>query len=410
MKAILIVIKNEIITKLTQKSFLFAAFGLPLVGFIIFGIVLTINRNSPQLVDDLARNPTSVEIEGYVDKGGLIDTVPGSISQDLLIGYPDEVSAQRALDRGEIGAYYIIPPDYLENGQVTYVRPDFSPLSATAQRDLITSLLAVNLLEGKAELAARIDQPFVVQETALEPPSPRDEDNPLSFILPYAITLMLYLVIFGTASHNISSLTTEKENQVIEILLTSITPQQMFTGKIIGLGIVGLLQAVVWLGSSFMLIRITGQSVELPAQFQLSTSLIVWGMIFFVLGYGLYASLLASVGALVPNLREAAQAAFVINSPLIIPLILIGILVSEPSGPISTTLSLFPFTAPVVMMTRLTVSPDVPVWQILLAILLLLLTIILIIRSVSRLFRAQTLLSGQSFSLRRFFGALLGQT
>jgi ABC-2 type transport system permease protein len=405
---VILVIKNEIITKLTQRSFLFAAFGLPFIAFLIFGVVSIVNRNSPSLVDEIARDPATSEVEGYVDQSNLIDIVPPAIPDDVLIAYHDETTAQAALEAGQIVAYYLIPPDFMETGQVIYMRPDFGPFSATQQSDRLISLLEVNLLDGDVALADRIDEPFELEAVALEPVSSPNESRMQTFAVAYVMTLVFYFIIFGTASHNISSLTTEKENRVIEILMTSMTPRQMFTGKIIGLGIAGLLQAVVWIGSSFILIRLSRQTLDFPVA-HLPASILVWGVIFFILGYTLYASLMASIGALVPNLREAAQAAFVVNSPLIVPLMLISILVTKPNGTLATVFSLIPFTAPVVMMTRLAASRAVPLWQILLAVALLILTISLVIRSVTGLFQAQTLLSGQPFNLRRFFLALAGR-
>ena len=92
-----------------------------------------------------------------------------------------------------------------------------------------------------------------------------------------------------------------------------------------------------------------------------------------------------------------------------LPLFLLQIIVSDPNGTTALILSLFPLTAPVAMMSRMAAT-QVPVWQILLAVLLLMGFAYLIIRSVAGLFRAQTLLSGQAFNLKTYFMALLGRT
>jgi ABC-2 type transport system permease protein len=206
----------------------------------------------------------------------------------------------------------------------------------------------------------------------------------------------------------LSSITNEKQNRVLEILMVSITPIQMLTGKIIGLGIAGLLQTLVWSGAGFALLRLSGQTFNIPSAFQLPASILAWGVVFFILGYAVYASLMAGVGALVPNLREASQATTVLIIPLIIPLIFISVLIGNPNGTLAIVLSLFPLTAPVTMMTRLAAG-TVPDWQPALAAVLLAATAVLIVRAVAGMFRAQTLLSGQSFNLRRFFAALAGK-
>ena len=148
-------------------------------------------------------------------------------------------------------------------------------------------------------------------------------------------------MIFGSASMMLNSITNEKQNRVIEILMTSVTPAQMLTGKIIALGIVGLLQTLVWSGTGFVLLRLSGRTFEIPAAFQLDPVFLLWGLAFFVAGYAVYASLMAGVGALVPNIKEASQATFVLIIPLIIPLMLISALIQKPNGGLSVFLSLF---------------------------------------------------------------------
>ena len=108
---------------------------------------------------------------------------------------------------------------------------------------------------------------------------------------------------------------------------------------------------MVW--SGLLILRFTGQALQLPSAFQLPVSILAWGALFFILGYGIDASLMAGVGALVPSLREASQATTIMIIPLIIPLILISTLVNDPNSTLAVVLSLFPLTSPVAMITRL---------------------------------------------------------
>ena len=117
---------------------------------------------------------------------------------------------------------------------------------------------------------------------------------------------------------------------------------------------------------------------------------------------------MAGLGALVPNLREASQSTIVVIAPLMIPMFLINVLISDPHGGASTIMSLFPLTAPVAMMTRLSAG-GVPFWQPVLSALLLAVTALLVVRAVAGMFRAQVLLSGQSFNRKMFFRALMGK-
>lgn len=425
MNALFLVMKNELVTKFTSKSYLFATFGLPIVSFLLFLVVAMIQLYSASLLREVTSNDSGA-LTGYVDASGLINP---AISESDLIAYPDEASARQALEADVLKGFYLIADDFMESAEVTYIQSDFNPLSALWEYSNISRLLRINLLEGDIELARRYASPlYQQQKTSLapkepseaiaddssiespeEPESASDEDNEEQVLLLFAMSGLFYFMIFGTASHNLSRVIVEKENRVMEILLTSLKPQQILGGKLIGIALTGLFQVAVWLGYMYLLTYLGGSSSFLLANIALNSSTIGWAIIFFALGYLLYASLLAGLGALVPNLREASLAAFIINSPLLLALIVLTSIIDDPNGSIATAFSLFPLTAPILMMARIILSPEVPPWQILLSIALLILTLLFIIRTVTQLFRAQILLSGQAFGLKHFFSALLGR-
>lgn len=415
MRRIILVMRYEIITTVTRKSFLFTAFGVPIIStLILFGVSL-LNRNAPNVVNEVfgTGGQSKGKKQGYVDLSGIIKVVPPTASESGLQAFPSEAAARQALAAGEITGYYVISRDYLQTGDITLVEPEFNPLNAfdsanTILANQIEYYLQFNLLGGDTQLANRVARPIILQTTLLEAEPQRDQNNPMTFFLPYAVTMIYYINILMSSSLLLNSVTKEKETRVIEILMSTITARQMLSGKIIGLGVVGLLQTVLWVGTGYGLLRLSGRTFSIPAAFQLPPSFLIWGLIFFLLGYALYASLMAAVGALVPNLREASQVTFVVIMPMLIPLLTISVLIEQPDGSLAIALSLFPLTSPVAMMTRLAAT-DVPLWQILLAVLLLAGTVVLIIRSVANMFRAQTLLSGQPFKLRRFFSALGGR-
>ena len=153
-----------------------------------------------------------------------------------------------------------------------------------------------------------------------------------------------------------------------------------------------------------------GRALNLPQGFTFPVSLLAWGLAFFLLGFAIYAGLMAGVGALASKLKEAGQASVVVLMPLMAGY-LVGLVASIAEAPhqaLPVALSLFPLTAPVVMIMRLA-EGSVPLWQLLLSVGLMAVTAWLIVRAVAALFRAQYLLSGQPFSLLRYFAALLGR-
>jgi ABC-2 type transport system permease protein len=411
MKKTISVLKYEVITILTSRSFLLVSFGIPIFSVLIFLVVSRISGSSSasSVVSQIFTPQQGTNIaEGYVDQAGIIKQLPEGYTPEQYIAFPDEASARSALAAGQIAAYYVVPPDYVAKGQLIYIRPDFNPLSAAGKSYMFERLIKINLMGGNQTLVDQVNVPLKLETQSLAPAPQREQSNMLTFWIPYAVTMLFYIVILGASSLLLSSVTKEKENRTIEILMSSATPGQLLAGKIIGLGIVGLFQAVLWMGTGYGILGKGTSMFNLSKAFRLPAEFLVWGVVFFILGYAVYASLMAGLGALVPNMREASQATIVVIFPLIVPIFLMNILIEAPNGNIATALSIFPLTAPVVMMTRLS-SGGVPWWQPFVAVVLLILTVVLVVRAVAGMFRAQTILSGQPFNIRRFLLALVGR-
>ena len=404
-----LVMLNEIRTTLRRKSFTILALGVPLVMGAIALIVMAVNRDvSPAPVASIATiNAAEQTVEGYVDEGGLIETLPADIPPGRLTEYATEETAQAALEAEEIAAYYIIAADYVETGAVTHVTLEYNPISDDVETDGIEWILLVNLL-GDAELAADVWNPLDVKVTALESVEPEvAQDSWIVKLFPNLMTFVLYMVILMPAGVLMNAITDEKKDRVMEVLISSVSPQQMIGGKILALGLLGLLQTALWVGVLWAVIRFGGQPLDIPTDFAIPTELLVWAFIYGPLGYAMYGAQMAGLGALAPDVKDASGASFIVLMPLIIVYVLLTAILSAPDGSLALVLSLFPLTSPVGMIARMT-QTTVPLWQAVLAAALQLLTAILIVRLVARLFRAQMLFSGQPISAKRFFGALLG--
>jgi len=408
MRKSILVLRNEFITTITRKSFLFTAFGLPLIGFLIYFAAGALGRSGAGAGGAAGgMGAFTLRPEGIVDEAHIVRTIPADTPPGALTLFPDEASARQALAAGQIRAYYRIPADYLETGRLYLIDPDARPLTSGGQTWIMRWTLLVNLLGGDAQRAARVRNPMDISTTALSPTPLAETESDAAFWIPYTVTLIFYFVIIMSASLLLNSISKEKQNRVIEILMASVSPREMLVGKIAGLGLAGLLQTLVWVLTGYTLLRIGGQTLRIPVALQPTPALVVWAVVFFLLGYALYASLMAALGALVPNLREASQATISVIWPLLLPLFFVNALIQEPDGALALVMGFFPFTAPIAMMTRLSAA-SVPVWQPVLAAALLAATVVFVVRAVARMFRAQTLLSGQAFSAKRFWGALLG--
>jgi ABC-2 type transport system permease protein len=414
------VLANEIRMTLSRRSYVLVSFGIPLIAILLYagirtlaGGELTANLPSPSASAELA-------VEGYVDQAGLIQTIPAEIPSGNLEPFSSEEQAKRALQAGEISAYYLIPADYLDSGELVYVRGGNATLAMEGRDWVMRKTLLFNLTGGDARLTARVWNPGNVQATDLSAvqanpnsiaqgcPAPGYgcESNLLLRYLPLVVMLILFMSILMTASQLLHGLSTEKETRVMEVMIVSASPLQIMAGKILGLGILGLMQIGVWLGSAYLLVVTGDQTFNLPAGFTFPPQILLWGMAFFLLGYALYASLMAGAGALVPDLKSYSSVSMLVSLPVFAGYMVTLFNGDNPNGLLATVLSIFPLTSPVVMVWRIT-QLGVPDWQPALAAGLLGITAVFTLRAVARMFRAQELVSGEAFHIGRFLRLLV---
>jgi ABC-2 type transport system permease protein len=163
--------------------------------------------------------------------------------------------------------------------------------------------------------------------------------------------------------------------------------------------VVLVVQLVIWVGGGMLVLDRGADLLNVP-DFAFPPGFVAWAILFLVLGYLLFASIMAAAGAIAPNAREGGQMTWLLVIPLMPTLMFGELLVNQPDHPLTLVLSLFPFSSPSAMVTRLAVG-SVPLWQILVSVAALALTTYLFILLAGRFFRAGNLLSDASFSWRR---------
>jgi ABC-2 type transport system permease protein len=214
-------------------------------------------------------------------------------------------------------------------------------------------------------------------------------------IIPGLFSFLLAFSVLFSAGYMLSGLVGEKENRLIEVLLSSVSARQLITGKVLGLGAAGLIQVAVWLVSFPLLLNLTSSTfggffgaIQLPSNF------IILGLVYFILGYLFFVVVSAGIGAISTNTHEGQQLLMTLTMPVFIPFWFGSLLFIFPNNPIWVVLSIFPVTAPVTTMLRLGVS-DVPVWQVVVSIVVLGLSIIGALFVVIRVFRIYLLMYGK---------------
>ncbi|MEN8172921.1 MAG: ABC transporter permease [Chloroflexota bacterium] len=426
MRKTLLVMRQELIATFSRPSYLFFAYGIPIIAVLVLSVVNIIQSKSTENTAAAVSSETEfqLETEGFVDDAGLIQTISDDF-QDHLLRYETEDLAKQALQSGEISAFYIIPEDYLASGQVDYVYPDDRSYLSDGQQWVIKSVLNFNLLDGDSELADQIWNPIqhlevrnladefnggVISREDCSRPGADCESNELIRLMPSILVVIFFIAFMSSSNMLFASIGTEKENRTIELLMLSISPRQLLAGKTLALGIAGLSQTLVWLSAIYFSLNMGGSILKLPVGFVFPVEIVAWGLVFFIGGFALYASLMAGAGALVPKMKESGIANHIAMAPLFFGYIygLFAPLVGATTSPLTAFLSFLPLTSPVVMVMRLTDSL-VPLWHLLLSVVLLFIAAYLTFQVIAAMFNAQNLLSGQPFSARRYLRALTGR-
>jgi ABC-2 type transport system permease protein len=207
--------------------------------------------------------------------------------------------------------------------------------------------------------------------------------------------MILYFAILFHSASLMHSIIEDKTSRVIEVLLSSVTPAQLMGGKILGVGAVGLTQTLVWVlsaaGASAYGFRALATDAPFPT---FSPVFLVFFFIYFVLGFFLFATLYVGAGSLCNSAQEAQSLVFPITLMLVIPMMTMSAVIRQPDSGLAVALSLIPFFSPITMFIRINLLMP-PLYQIALSILLLVLTLLLLIRLIARVFRVGILMYGK---------------
>ncbi|MFU8827093.1 MAG: ABC transporter permease, partial [Brevefilum sp.] len=280
MNKTLTILKTEFINTVTRRSFILTLILVPLVPALILGGISLFGDDQPIEWTGSAPQPQPEEFpsEGYLDLANIITQTPEWLDEALFIPFDNQADARQAVLAGEISGFFVIQPDYMATGAITYYSEDFNPMSSIDTTWMINALIQFNLFEGDQVGFEIFQNPIQANYIDLSPEVTDegiDMSNPIAFYIPYGMTMLFYVLIVTSASLMMNSVAKEKENRVMEILVSSVKPRELLTGKILGLGLVGLLQLVVWLGSALLMLHLGGRTLQLPPDIRLSSGILL---------------------------------------------------------------------------------------------------------------------------------------
>lgn len=352
--------------------------------------------------DEAITQPT-----GYVDLANLIrEILP---EQAGLRPYPTAEAAEAALRAGQIDTYYLISPDYIDTGEVTLIQAN-PQLLVDSEAGMRRTLAHNLLLNDTADplLAQRIANPIIQIQWADAPP-PTLSFLPANLDLAVLGTAALVAGLFSYVINNsgfllLGALQREREARIMEVLITSSTAPAFLGGKILGLSAVSGLQVGASLIAGYFVYGTAAPSSSATLA-PIPLGVLLLTLPYLALGYIAYSGIMLSVAILIPNLGQSMQLQLLVRLAFLSPALGAIFILPDAHSTLSAILTIFPLTSPLLMPFRLLLTA-VPPWQIALSLLLLTTWGALLFWLCTRLFRAQTLLTGRAANWQAIKDAL----
>lgn len=444
MNKISLIIRREYITRVRKKSFLIMTLLTPLLFALIFIIPMLVMGSEDKDFKKIA----------VIEDGSDLFTnvIPDTKDTDFeyLAGVRLNDIKKNFSDLGYYGVLYISPqivttPDAVQ--LISIKQPPIGLLdhiSGSLEKEIEKQKLLAYNIENLDEILRTINTSVRIQTLKIdESGGARETSTGISMALAYIGGFLMYMLVFMFGSMVMRGVIEEKTNRIVEVIVSSVKPVQLMLGKIIGVALVGLTQFALWILLTFALVLVMKtvllpesameQIQQLPRSFaeadqamsgagtatmsaeQLSEFQELfagalnqpWGLIifcfifFFLTGYLLYASLFAAIGSAVDNETETQQFMLPVTIPIILALIVAMGVMQNPESSLAFWFSIIPFTSPIVMMAR--IPFDVPAWEIILSMALMLLTLVGAVWMAAKIYRTGILMYGKKTSYRELW-------
>jgi ABC-2 type transport system permease protein len=416
MSKALLVARWEFRAAVFRRAYFIAVFAMPLLMFGLGSIsVLTV----PSTLRASASKPIAI-----VDKAGILDLAAAAeqaarrdrlradpsaaleaqlattvIGNNGLAKYDEQGQALGDLQSGKVSAVYVIETDYLETGNLTGYGQNlsiFGQAAANQRQTMVADAIRASLLHKtvSSDVLARTYAPVARLKRLSQDKTGQIQDATDAFgagrlVGTFGVFMLLTMAIFFSAGFLQQATMEDRQNRVFEVLLSSVDADDLILGKIIGLGGAGLLQVGIYI------VFIVGVGATALPFLDVPIGRLALSLVYFIIGYLMFASLMATVGMIARTAQESAQLSALWTFTAIAPMFFITSIATFPNGVISRILSFFPLSSPVTMLLRLTTAPEVPLVDIIASIVIGGVAVYAFLRGAVKIFRAATLMYGK---------------
>jgi len=412
------IIKREYIERVRSKWFLIATF----LGPVFFAAIIIIpawlasrSKATSEVYNTTIIDATTTGFGQRLSLAIAGDTTDGKKRPQVQLVLPAELTRAEStatadvMTKKKIG--YLVVTDQTVAGETAKYAgrnassiPDMAQLrSALRQTILASRLEKIGIDQSQMKELTFIPLNFTTERITERG---RGGSGMASVMFGFAIGFLLYMTIIIYGQTIMSSVIEEKTSRVAEVVMSSVPTNTLLVGKVLGVGAVGLTQQVMWISTTYVLLKIRepimaklgapATSFTLP---EISLGAAILFLAFFILGFIFYSSLYAAVGSAVNSEQEARQAA----TPLMIMIVFAGVFIQpvllNPTGTVAMVLSLVPITSPIIMPIRMAVT-GVPPIEMVASIGFLILGCAAALWLASRIYRVGLLMYGKKPTMR----------
>lgn len=420
------VIRREFLEKVRTKAFIIGtiAFPLLLVGLTILPAILATRQTAPRriaVIDGTAGEAGQKLTQALAasrrpgPQGAQRYDVTRIAAQDRITEVRDSIIALTGLRERTSGTYdgvLVIDDAAVDAAKLTYYGANVASQNdmGRLKEEVESSLRFERLL--RVGIDPIVAQPALKRLTLVTAKVTdgklTGESGGASFALAYAMVMILYIALLIYGIQVMTTVLEEKSSRIAEVMVSSLSPFQMMLGKVLGVGLVALLQLSIWGGTAVLLTTYRGQvarllglsadaaaSTPLP---QISPDLLAVFLLYFVLGFLLFSAAYAAVAAMCNSIQESQQLNAPITMCIVAGFIAVFALLNEPAGPVARVLSLVPVVAPLVVPVRYSLAP-IALTELALSVVILLATVIAVVWVAARIYRVGILMYGKRPSL-----------
>jgi ABC-2 type transport system permease protein len=400
---ILAIIIRELKEKLVSKSFIFLTVFIPALIFIMTGVqALIFTDSGTEKIDivsessDLTSSFQSVLLSSDLMKDGKTSFAFFTMNHDDLKEFLAR-NKKEMLDNKITGVVFV-PESAMKDKKVEYYSQTPNNMNLTRKLEtplnkvLIDKYFSSKSLSSQDLDFARKGVDFSGFKVSKE--EKVQQEGYGSLILSYLFTFLLYISLLLTGQLMLQSVIEEKANRIVEVILSSVSPRELMTGKILGSALTALIQMSIWLAA---IVAVASSAIlALPPDFTVSitTIQIIFLLVNFGVGLILFLSLFGMMGAIFDNPQDAQSGMWPIMMLVIIPFLIAMSMAQNPNSPIANAAALIPFTSVMVMPVKMTMV-GVPMWQLATAILGNIAAIFLVFPIAGKIYRVGILRTGK---------------